>query len=207
MENTSGQGPHAAVPPEIDRWNWGAFLLNWIWGIGNNTPLALLMFVPFVNLVMPFVLGVKGSAWAWRHKRWESIAAFRATQRRWAWWGLGILVASITIVAGGIALMTWSIGSAMAHTDAYRLGVERVSNHPAAVAALGKPITASRPSGSFVVDDTGGSAEFTFDVAGSKQRGVIYLEATRHGTRWALDRIELDIDETGEQIDLNRLDL
>jgi len=25
------------VPAEIDRWNWGAFLLNWVWGIGNNT--------------------------------------------------------------------------------------------------------------------------------------------------------------------------
>ncbi len=23
------------VPAEIDRWNWGAFLLNWIWGIGR----------------------------------------------------------------------------------------------------------------------------------------------------------------------------
>ena len=21
-----------AIPAEIDRWNWGAFLLNWIWG-------------------------------------------------------------------------------------------------------------------------------------------------------------------------------
>jgi hypothetical protein len=34
MDNTSGQGV-AAV----------AFLLNWIWGIGNNTFIALLMFV------------------------------------------------------------------------------------------------------------------------------------------------------------------
>ena len=30
------------IPPEIDRWNWGAFLLNWIWGVGNNTFIALL---------------------------------------------------------------------------------------------------------------------------------------------------------------------
>src|SRR5262249_11733907 len=33
IENTSGQGPSAPVPAAIDRWNWGAFLLNWIWGI------------------------------------------------------------------------------------------------------------------------------------------------------------------------------
>src|ERR1019366_10250458 len=51
MENTSGQGVAAVVPPELDRWNWGAFLLNWIWGIGNNTFIALLMFVPVVNIV------------------------------------------------------------------------------------------------------------------------------------------------------------
>lgn len=64
MENTSGGGSNAMVPPEIDRWNWGAFLLTWIWGVGNNTFIALLMFVPFVNIVMWFVLGARGSAWA-----------------------------------------------------------------------------------------------------------------------------------------------
>ena len=45
MENTSGQGALATVPGEIDKWNWGAFPLNWIWGIGNNTFIALLMFI------------------------------------------------------------------------------------------------------------------------------------------------------------------
>lgn len=51
----------AEIPPELDRWNWGAFLLNWIWGIGNNTFIALLTFVPVVGVVMIFVLGAKGS--------------------------------------------------------------------------------------------------------------------------------------------------
>ncbi|WP_281405489.1 hypothetical protein [Mesorhizobium sp. B2-6-4] len=27
----------AEIPAELDRWNWGAFFLNWIWGIGNST--------------------------------------------------------------------------------------------------------------------------------------------------------------------------
>jgi hypothetical protein len=35
MDNTSGQGERTQVPAEIDRWNWGALLLNWIWGLGN----------------------------------------------------------------------------------------------------------------------------------------------------------------------------
>jgi hypothetical protein len=37
MENTSAQGKASAVPAEVDRWNWGAFLLNLIWGIENST--------------------------------------------------------------------------------------------------------------------------------------------------------------------------
>jgi|GEM_PF-5081793 len=48
MENTSGGGSKATVPGEIDKWNWGAFLFTWIWGVGNDTTIYLLMFV--INL-------------------------------------------------------------------------------------------------------------------------------------------------------------
>ncbi|VFS51713.1 hypothetical protein [Budvicia aquatica] len=61
MENSSGKGALAEIPAEIRGWNWGAFFLHWIWGIGNNTFIAFLVFIPFVNLVMPFVLGAKGN--------------------------------------------------------------------------------------------------------------------------------------------------
>ena len=69
------------IPPEIDRWNWGAFLLNWIWGVGNNTFIALLTLVPVVGFVMLFVLGAKGSRWAWRNGRWDSVEHFKRVQR------------------------------------------------------------------------------------------------------------------------------
>ena len=57
-----GANNPAEIPRELDRWNWGAFFLNWIWGLGNSTYIALLMWVPFVNLIMIFVLGARGSA-------------------------------------------------------------------------------------------------------------------------------------------------
>src|SRR3954468_2147544 len=72
MTNTRPGIDADLVPAEIDRWNWGAFLLNWIWGVGNNTFIALLTLVPFVGIVMIFVLGAKGSAWAWRNGRWTA---------------------------------------------------------------------------------------------------------------------------------------
>jgi hypothetical protein len=102
--NTSGQGPNAAVPPEVRGWNWGAFLLTWIWGIGNGTYIALLAFVPLVNLAMPFVLGAMGTSWAWRNKRWESIDQFKRVQRSWALWGLGVVGALVALMwLGGAA--------------------------------------------------------------------------------------------------------
>jgi len=59
QEYVSGLGKDSVVPPEIKGWNWGAFLLNWIWGIGNSTYIALLMFVPLVNIFMFLFLVLK----------------------------------------------------------------------------------------------------------------------------------------------------
>ena len=104
--NTSGQGKTAAIPPEIKGWNWGAFLLNWIWGIGNETYIAFLCFIPFVSFVMIFVLGAKGNAWAWRNKRWDSVEQFKRVQKKWTIAGLIIFFGSIVIT---IALIVFAV--------------------------------------------------------------------------------------------------
>lgn len=103
--NTSGGGKDTFVPEDARRWNWGAFLLSWIWGIGNRTYIAFLAFVPVIGLVMPFVLGAKGSRWAWQNKRWESLEHFRRVQRRWAWGGLASLAAVLAFVGIGLAVV------------------------------------------------------------------------------------------------------
>ena len=108
FENTSGQGSLAVIPPEIGGWNWGAFFFGWLWGIGNNVWIALLEFIPYVGIVMCFVLGAKGNEWAWQKKRWVSIEHFQRTQRTWAYWALGLflfgvlmfLIVLVTVLAG-----------------------------------------------------------------------------------------------------------
>jgi len=90
--NTSGLGKEAVVPEEIKGWSWGAFLWGWIWGLSNRTYIALLTLVPVVNWVVPFILGYKGNEWAWRNKEWVSIEEFKQVQRKWAKWGVILLV-------------------------------------------------------------------------------------------------------------------
>jgi hypothetical protein len=96
-DNTSGQGSNSVVPPEIKGWNWGAFLLNWIWSIGNQTWIGLLALLPYVGFIMAIILGVKGSEWAWQNRRWESVEQFKQVQRTWAIVGLVIVIAAFAL--------------------------------------------------------------------------------------------------------------
>ena len=144
--------------PILDRWNWGAFLLNWIWGVGNNTYIALLMFVPFVGLVMPFVLGAKGSRWAWRNGRWDSVEHFKRVQRLWAIWGVVILICFLVLFGG----LFGGIFYGFKHSAAYQLGAEKLRASSVAANVLGAPITTGFPFGNISVNGASGNAVLNF---------------------------------------------
>src|SRR5262249_4088846 len=155
-DNTSGQGERAIVPPEIRRWNWGAFLLNWIWGVVHGTYIALLMFVPLVNVVMIFVLGAKGSEWAWRNTRWRDVAHFKRVHGWWAFWGPVAGAAVFVFYGGGLALLVWQFPRA----EAYLMAVNQMNQSPAAIAALGPPpIRPGFPWGNISTSGDSGNAE------------------------------------------------
>jgi len=86
------------LPPEIRGWNWGAFLLTFIWGLGNRVWISLLVFVPVLNIFWFIVLGLKGNEWAWKAKPWPSVADFKAAQKKWAI--AGLVVFGLSILAG-----------------------------------------------------------------------------------------------------------
>ncbi|MBT9132902.1 MAG: hypothetical protein DDT32_01316 [Syntrophomonadaceae bacterium] len=94
----SGQGTATAMPDAIRGWNWGAFLLPPIWGLGNRTYIALLALVPLLNWVWPFVMGAKGNEWAWQNKKWDSIDHFTRIQERWTIAGLIIVLTCIIFI-------------------------------------------------------------------------------------------------------------
>jgi hypothetical protein len=198
MENTSGQGVSATVPGEIDNWNWGAFLLNWIWGIGNNTYIAFLMFVPFVNVIMPFVLGAKGSAWAWRNKRWESVDEFKAVQRKWARWGVIILVAIGVSFVG----LLFVIANAFKSSDVYKLAVVQLEKSQEIERLVGLPISTGMPMGSIAISGPRGTASISFSISGPVGSGAVYLDATRDLGLWQIRRLVFEQDGTGRRIDL-----
>ena len=121
IENNSGKGGNITVPDEVaKRFNWGAFLLSWIWGIGNSTYITFLIFVGCIVCIIPFIgipaclglqiwFGIKGNKWAWQNKHFESIEQFHSYQKNWAIAGI-VIVCIIPIIIlpiiGIIAAMT-----------------------------------------------------------------------------------------------------
>lgn len=101
IQFASGLGDLSIAPPEIRRWNWGAFLLSFVWGVSNRVYSSVLTLIPFFGFVVPFVLGAKGNEWAWANKRWESVEHFQGAQKRWAIAGLAVwlVVICISVIA------------------------------------------------------------------------------------------------------------
>ncbi|MFG6485642.1 cytochrome c oxidase assembly factor Coa1 family protein [Roseateles sp. BYS78W] len=198
VENTSGQGPASRVPPEIRRWNWGAFLLNWIWGIGNNTLAALLVMVPFVGLIWIFVLGAKGSEWAWRNKRWESVEQFHATQRQWAKWGAIVWGASLAV----FALIFVLVFGLLKDSEAYKMAQARLAADARIVEIVGQPMSTGIPMGSIQVSGPDGSAQLSFSVEGPRGKGTAYVAARKSLGQWKIEGLAFQEDDTQRRIEL-----
>lgn len=182
----------AEIPAELDRWNWGAFLLNWIWGIGNSVFIALLMFVPLVNIVMIFVLGARGSRWAWRNRAWRDAEHFLSVQRKWAIAGV-IVWAGTLLLAVGLA---FGVISALKNSLTYALTMQEVRTNAAAKAALGDNIEAGFwVNGSISIDiDGSGDAQLSIPLTGSKGSGTVVSRGVRTNGIWELRLVLLDVD-------------
>lgn len=83
--------PHR-IPTEIKGWNWGAFLLGFLWAIDNRVWVGMLCIIPYVGFLMAIILGFKGNAWAWKSRKWSSVTKFKSRQRKWAIAGIIVVV-------------------------------------------------------------------------------------------------------------------
>ena len=97
---------------EVKGWNWGAFMYNWIWGIGNKSYLPLLCLIPLFGFIWMFVCGAKGNEWAFMNQDVD-VNTFNAIQKTWNRAGLVQFIIMIAVVvlyvvlfaAAGAALM------------------------------------------------------------------------------------------------------
>lgn len=111
-----GRKKEDVFPEELKRFNWGAFLLNWIWGLMHKQYITLLYFLAcFIPVIGPFAIslwfGFAGNKWAWESKQWNSVEEFNEVQRNWVrlWFVLMILATIITLKVIFIILLISNI--------------------------------------------------------------------------------------------------
>jgi len=199
MQNQSPVHRQNPLPPELRGWNWGAFFLNWVWGLVHNTWIALLMFVPGVNIVMLFVLGAKGNAWAWANNEWRDVEHFKRTQRIWARVGIGAFF-GIPLLFGVIFA---AIMMAFNSSDPYRLTVDYLSDHPQLEQPLGLPVSPSGwwTTGNIDLTNDEGWAELSFEVEGRKANGTVFVYLNKAQGEWMIRQLNVFTTD-GQQISL-----
>ncbi|HNY31122.1 MAG TPA: cytochrome c oxidase assembly factor Coa1 family protein [Fibrobacteria bacterium] len=199
MSQESSSRPPLDFPPrEVRGWNWGAFFLNWIWGIVHGSWVGLLMFVPFVNLFVPFVMGSQGSRWAWENRKWRSLEQFKRVQRIWGWVGLAVWV----VVGAGLVVTCQRIDAGLHGSGVHRLAIEQLDRSRKVEALLGRPLEVGVPLGTRVDSAGTGRATFSFQVRGPGGSGVVSVDAHKDAGEWFLDAMSLELDRIGETIDL-----
>jgi hypothetical protein len=186
-----GQPKDTPIPPNLDRWNWGAFLLNWIWGLGNSTYIALLMFIPLVNIVMIFVLGAKGNHWAWKNRLWADEDHFKRTQRNWSRAGF-IIALGMILVFGGLF---YGLGNIFKRSEAYELSMRTLRADPQVIAAMGEPLEAGWfVSGSLTWKGGQGMADLSISLSGPNTSGTAISHSIKENGFWRITFLVVRLD-------------
>lgn len=147
---------------------------------------------------MPFVLGIRGSAWAWQNRRWESVDHFRRTQRNWALAGFALVLFAL-VCAGSLFL---AITYGMKQSDVYKLSYAKLTSDPTAIRVLGTPMETGMVQGSIETKNASGSADIAFSVSGPKAKGKLYTQAQKEMGIWHVERMELEIEGAAHRIPL-----
>jgi hypothetical protein len=93
------------LPADLRGFNWGAFFLNWIWGIRHKVSWAWWALIPGVNIVIAFMLGYQGNELAWKNCEWEDEVHFDLVEREWTMWGIGVALVSYLVLQLAVLLL------------------------------------------------------------------------------------------------------
>lgn len=93
--------------------------------------------------------------------------------------------------------------SAMKSTDVYKDALAKAKANPAVIEALGSPIKDGLfVSGNTNANGASGEADLAIPISGPKGKGTIYLKAKKSLGRWNYSDLAVEIQKTGERIDL-----
>ena len=123
--------------------------------------------------------------------------------RNWKWVvPVGCLTPLIMCVGLPLLILSVVFG-ALKSSDAYTRSLAAVQASPTAREKLGQPIEPGYfLSGRINVNGPNGHADISYPVTGPKGSGTVHAVADKAAGTWTFTTMKLQIDTTGEQIDL-----
>ena len=111
---------------------------------------------------------------------------------------LAIAVSVFGTILGIVSLVMWS----MRQSDVFRLAMEKTRKNPAVVEKLGTPIEPDwMVTGSMNVDGDSGTANFTAEIKGPRQKGKLSIDARKRMGEWTFNYLMVKT-AAGEEIDV-----
>ncbi len=124
--------------------------------------------------------------------------------RNWLWFlpvGCLSLLALIALFVGGIVFFVFGV---LKSSDVYKTAVAQAKANPRVTAALGTPISEGTVlSGSINTSGDTGNANLNIPISGPKGKGTIFVTASKSGGIWYYSKMNVHVDGTGEEIDIN----
>lgn len=164
------------IPEGVRGWSWGAFLLNWVWAIGNRTWIGLLAIIPYVGVIVAIWLGIKGREMAWKNREWDSVEHFNRVQKKWSRWAVGLTLGALLIgILAAIAIPAYVSYQKRAQDKAFEeaLSAAQVQQAAVAEAPSAQAVIAPTRSDSGIIDSNAENLPATLaTVAGTLARGT-----------------------------------
>jgi hypothetical protein len=123
--------------------------------------------------------------------------------RNWKWVVPVGCVGMLAMFAAFLASIFLVVFGAMRSSDAYQIAISRARESPEVVEALGEPVEAGWfISGNINVSGPSGDASLSIPVCGPRGAGTIYLVAEKIAGEWVFERLEVELEGSGERLDL-----
>lgn len=197
---------------DLSGWNWGGFLLTWIWGLGNRSLVGLTLFLVVIGIgslktiiinyvswldrpwvmdcltyLMFIYIGIMHIVHGWYGNRWAWSDGRGQTlvqfKRKQRIWTIIGFVVWLLLLLGMFMSVRW-----LDNNEIYQQSLLITKNDPILQTYIGKPITVSPWSlrGGVSQKAEHGIAYYKFTAKGQWQTAAIVVEAIKQNGEWVL---------------------
>ena len=124
-------------------------------------------------------------------------------QRNWTWFVPVGCLSAMAMLLGFIVLVFLIVFGAIRSSEVHHQALARAQEDAAVAQALGSPIqTGFWVGGNISVSGPSGTADLAIPLSGPKGQGTLYAEAKKAAGSWEFSTLVLEVQPTGERIDL-----